>query len=184
VVPYRWCFLLGLGGGVTFWCRLRKSAKAAAAKGDGVLRPLSQFCSESSVTGKEASLKTVSAWAWLRLFLALHSLSCWATVERGFGIGMPFSQITRVDARAEKIGCSIVAPFLTFLRNQFGHKVSFLRKMLSMRERVSGPGHSSPEGEEARPDDCSGVSEAALEAIGCWRCTFPLQRPGPFSSRI
>src|ERR1700733_11319983 len=104
--PYFRRFLFGLAGGVTFWCRARKSAKAAAAKGEGLLRPLSQFCSASSVTGKDFSLKTVSAWAWLRLFLALHSLSRCITGERGFGIGMPFSQITRADARAQKIGFS------------------------------------------------------------------------------
>ena len=64
---------------------VRTSAKAAAARGEGLLRPLSQFGSESSVTGKEASLKTVSAWAGLRLFFALHSLSRWITGERGLG---------------------------------------------------------------------------------------------------
>jgi hypothetical protein len=55
--------------------------------------------------GKEADLKTIIAWAWLRLFLALQSLRRWITGERGLGISTPFSQMTSEDASAEKIGC-------------------------------------------------------------------------------
>ena len=99
-------FFRAVAGALTFWCRLRKSAKAAEANGEGLLRPLSQFCSESSVIGNEASLKTFVAWAWLSLFLTLHSLSRSITGERGLGIATPFSQMEPLNARAESIGCS------------------------------------------------------------------------------
>ena len=135
---------------MTFWCRSRKSAKAAAAKGEGLLRPLSQFCSASSVTGKDPSLKTVSAWAWLRLFLALHSLSRWITGERGLGIGMPFSQITagRCESAENRF-------FETFHeRKSFRARASF------------------PEGEEARPEDAPGLVKRLRQPAGAGDALF------------